>query len=105
MFFKVNVGPPMLPKTDQYKTIGFFNVLGGNGFYKVCEMAWAWPSKSFKNQWKTKICVCVANHKGLLGAISNHVAPSWAQNGFKMAPDGSTWPPQGLSWVPMQAKT
>ena len=46
----------MLPKTDQ-KTLQnhwVFYVLGGNGFYKVCEMAWAWPSKSFKNQWKIK---------------------------------------------------
>ena len=68
-----------------YKTIGFFYVLGENGLYQVCEMAFAWPSKSCKNLWKIILFVCVATQKRLLGLILNHVAPSWAQNGFKMA--------------------
>ena len=50
MFLKVNVWQPMLPKTDKkpYKTIGFFYVLGENGFYKFREMASAWPSNPLK---------------------------------------------------------
>ena len=91
MFLKVNVGPPMLPKTDQ-KTLQnhwVFYVLAENCLYQVCEMAFAWPSKSFKNQWKIIVFACVVTQKRLLGLILNHVAPSRAQNGFKMAQDGS----------------
>ena len=35
-----------------------FDILGENGFYKVCEMAWAWPSKSFKTNGKLDLCLC-----------------------------------------------
>ena len=98
MFLKVHVGQPMLPKTDQkaLQNHWVFYVLLESGLYQVCEMASAWPSKLFKNPWKTKICVCVATQKRLLGLILNHVAPSWAQNGFKMAQDGSRLLQEGL---------
>ena len=44
-------------------------------------------------------------NKGLLEAISNHLGPSWAKNGRKMAQDGSILLQEGPSWVPTQAKT
>jgi hypothetical protein len=51
IFLKVNVGLSMLPKTDQKTSQNYWvsHVLDGNGFYKVCEKAWGWPLKSFRN--------------------------------------------------------
>ena len=64
--------------------------------FKGLREFWAWPSKTLKKPWKINVCVCVATQKRLLGLILNHVAPSWAQNGFKMAQDDSRLLQEGL---------
>jgi hypothetical protein len=98
MFSKVNLGPRMLPKTDQ-KTLQnhcFFYVLGENGFCQVCEVAFVWPSKSLRIPWKIDFFVCDSTQKRFLGHILHYFVFSCVRNCFYISLDGLFVHKEGL---------